>query len=258
MLQLLSAAILISHARSRMKQYQSAKQLKAQVRGALLGHYNVLVFSYLLMQFITSLALDFVQGQVSSVAGEFMYLGVYLLVMLLTGVFIIGQYYMYRKLLDGEQIAISDMWFGFRYHPDKAILITFITFLLCGITSLPFGICFVLFAKGGQAPVMFMLSMIFLAVFLIATLYISLCLSQAYFLLLDYPDETAIELCKHSNALMRGHKFRLFLIYMSFIGMFLLTLLTFGLGLLWVYPYFTGVKASFYDELVAESIDLQV
>ena len=247
-----SDKIWIWHARSNMKNYSSTKQLKAYVRQALLGHYGTLIFSYLGIQCITSLALSFVQEQISSATGQLLYWGVNLLIILLMGVFSVGQFYMYRKLLGGEEIALKDMWFGFRYHPDKAIVISLISFILYMIASIPFLICCALYAAGGKQAIVFMFAMFALALFLITSIVISLCLSQALFLLLDYPGESALALCKHSNDLMKGHKMRLFLLYLSFIGMFVLVILTCGIGMLWVYPYFTGAKARFYDELVDE------
>jgi len=52
-----------------------------------------------------------------------------------------------------------------------------------------------------------------------------------------------------SMALMEGHKMDLFLLDLSFIGWFLLSLLTFGLGFLWLIPYVYTAHAHFYDDL---------
>lgn len=49
--------------------------------------------------------------------------------------------------------------------------------------------------------------------------------------------------------MMNGHKMSLFLLDLSFIGWYLLCILTLGLGLFLVYPYHLTARAHFYEEL---------
>lgn len=56
-----------------------------------------------------------------------------------------------------------------------------------------------------------------------------------------------------SMAMMEGHKMELFLLDLSFIGWYLLAMLTFGIGLLWVTPYQYTARAAFYEDLKAEA-----
>ncbi|APB31794.1 DUF975 family protein [Vagococcus teuberi] len=52
-----------------------------------------------------------------------------------------------------------------------------------------------------------------------------------------------------SRDLMNGHKKRLFWLDVSFLGWYLLGLLTVGIGFLWINPYINATKAAFYDDL---------
>jgi uncharacterized membrane protein len=52
--------------------------------------------------------------------------------------------------------------------------------------------------------------------------------------------------------MMKGHKFDLFWLWLSFIGWWFLGLLTLGIGYLWLSPYVTTSTASFYEEVKAE------
>ncbi|MGX6971491.1 DUF975 family protein [Vagococcus bubulae] len=52
-----------------------------------------------------------------------------------------------------------------------------------------------------------------------------------------------------SRELMDGHKGRLFWLDISFIGWYIVGLLTMGIGLLWINPYINATKAAFYDDL---------
>ncbi|MBF8970700.1 MULTISPECIES: DUF975 family protein [unclassified Streptococcus] len=54
-----------------------------------------------------------------------------------------------------------------------------------------------------------------------------------------------------SRILMDGHKLDLFLLDLSFIGWALLSILTFGIGSLWLSPYIYTTRAAFYRELAA-------
>lgn len=52
--------------------------------------------------------------------------------------------------------------------------------------------------------------------------------------------------------MMRGHKMRLFLMQLGMIGWSLLSLLTLGIAMLWIVPYYQTVFANFYLEIKAE------
>ena len=74
------------------------------------------------------------------------------------------------------------------------------------------------------------------------------------FLLRDYPDLTPREALRMSREMMRGYKWDLFLLELSFIGWILVSILTLGIGLLWVMPYMNVAEAYFYDDLKEEVI----
>mgnify|MGYP000773510905 FL=1 len=87
--------------------------------------------------------------------------------------------------------------------------------------------------------------------FLVMSILLSIWYSQALYLITDYPDESAPQLLKHSRTLMKGHAGSYFYLLVSFIGIGLLVVLTFGIGILWAYPYFTATKTNYYLELTA-------
>jgi uncharacterized membrane protein len=55
-------------------------------------------------------------------------------------------------------------------------------------------------------------------------------------------------ICK-SMKMMNGHKMKLFLLDLSFIGWLLLCILTLGIGFLWLIPYMQSARAAFYEDL---------
>lgn len=76
--------------------------------------------------------------------------------------------------------------------------------------------------------------------------------SMGYFILADRPDLSGNQARKRSMYLMKGHKRQLFCLDLSFIGWYLLSLLTLGILAFWIYPYHLTARAEFYKELLAE------
>lgn len=73
--------------------------------------------------------------------------------------------------------------------------------------------------------------------------------SMSFYILADNPDMGSNSARKASMQLMRGNKWRLFCLDFSFIGWYLLGVLTFGILLLWVHPYHKAARAAFYQDL---------
>ena len=72
------------------------------------------------------------------------------------------------------------------------------------------------------------------------------------YILEEHPEIGAWDASTRSREMMKGHKFDLFYLYLSFIGWFLLSLLTLGIGFIWLSPYVDAAKAAFYNDLKAE------
>ena len=67
----------------------------------------------------------------------------------------------------------------------------------------------------------------------------------------DEPQLSPMECIDKSMAMMKGHKWQLFLLDLSFIGWFILCMLTFGIGFLWLTPYQGMAHVVFYEQLKA-------
>lgn len=73
--------------------------------------------------------------------------------------------------------------------------------------------------------------------------------SQSFYILNDKPELTAMEALEESKKIMCGYKWKLFCLYLSFIGWAILSVLTFGIGTLWLNPYIGLSFANFYDNV---------
>ena len=73
----------------------------------------------------------------------------------------------------------------------------------------------------------------------------------AFYLLHDDPNMNSDAAIKLSDQIMKGNKWRLFCLDFSYIGWFLLSILTFGILLFWVIPKHELAVFEFYKELTA-------
>ena len=77
--------------------------------------------------------------------------------------------------------------------------------------------------------------------------------SMAYYIKADNPTYTATQAIDESQRMMRGHKFELFVLDLSFIGWYIVGALCFGIGILWVNAYHEAARAEFYQTLAYET-----
>ena len=68
---------------------------------------------------------------------------------------------------------------------------------------------------------------------------------------------TATEYICESRFLMNGHKMKLFLLDLSFLGWYVLGSLCLGIGVLWVYPYHQAARVRFFDEVDKEADNIK-
>ena len=85
------------------------------------------------------------------------------------------------------------------------------------------------------------------------SIILSLIYQQAFYLLHDFPQYSARELLTMSRLLMKGHKGRLFYIYVSFLPLVLVSLLSCGIAMLWVAPYMAATQAEFFLDVIKNS-----
>lgn len=74
--------------------------------------------------------------------------------------------------------------------------------------------------------------------------------SMSFFILADNPEINSSEALRRSKLMMRGHKTEFFMLNLSFIGWFILSVLSFGvLFIVYVGPYYYATITEFYETL---------
>ena len=89
---------------------------------------------------------------------------------------------------------------------------------------------------------------------LIGTFILGYAYRMVPYLIQEYPELTPREALKLSREMMRGHKWNLFVLDLTFMGWVLLTVLTLGIGGLWLTPYMQTTVAHYYEDLKQATI----
>ncbi|WP_243525326.1 DUF975 family protein [Bacillus pseudomycoides] len=85
--------------------------------------------------------------------------------------------------------------------------------------------------------------------FIIPGIVKSFSYTMTFFILNDHPEFKMNQAITESRRMMNGYKMDYFLICLSFIGWFILSIVTLGIGFLWLIPYFYTTKAAFYEKV---------
>ena len=223
---------------------------KAQARGALTGKYGVAVganlfvwgASFLLPQVILLLSpgngLLFL---LSSLALTFC-------AALLLGVLRAGLYFLYLNILFDRPATFGDLFYVFRENADKAIRVQAALSgleIACLLPSMA-----AQFLLPGAAPAIVAARVLLYLAGSAVWIFFQLRFSLSFFLLLDFPQLSALAVLRQSARLMRGRKGRLLYMALSFLPLCLLGLLSCGVGFLWLAAYFYETLAAFYKNAV--------
>ena len=92
----------------------------------------------------------------------------------------------------------------------------------------------------------YLYTLLWTLLFIVPGIIKGLAYSLTPFIVKDNPQLSPNQAINLSMKMMKGHKFDLFYLYLSFVGWIFLAILTLGIGLLWVIPYMQTSMAAFY------------
>lgn len=85
--------------------------------------------------------------------------------------------------------------------------------------------------------------------FIIPGIIAAISYSQTFFILVEDKKVSGVEALALSKKMMDGYKWKFFCLCSRFIGWFIVSILTFGIGFLWLIPYVQVSFANFYDDI---------
>lgn len=142
--------------------------------------------------------------------------------LLVGGPLMVGFSYFFIRVVRGQEVEVGQLFKGFGTFANA-----FGAYLLSGIFILLWSLLLI-----------------------IPGIIAMFAYSQIYFLLADHPELSPMDAIRSSQELMKGRKGALFLLRLRFLGWLILAaIFTFGIGWLWVYPWWMAAEAGFYQEL---------
>ena len=209
--------------------------------------------------------------------------------LVLTGPFLVGYYYFFLKVSRDESVDIEDLFIAFKSKNQfLASLISYILVILIVFTTMGIGLVLWAFLVLGKETFMHFIDKISewsekfnpanlqsdlplydpaltdalspeinwvvlilgaIPLIFIPIIYISLSISQTWFIIANDKNISGIDALKESWNLMRGKQLKLFLLQLSFIGWATLSVLTLFIGFIFLAPYIHTSYAKFYDNL---------
>lgn len=223
----------------------------------LMGQYSffvMLTFILLAAQYFLNAIIDYAFPLSAQASGGLLYFACSLLSNILYVILLAGAHKIYLNRSRNLQSQPNSLFFGFTHQPEHIAPYAVIRFLLSFVLSEALSWFFgELFSRNRMFPLVLELLIVLLITMLVISL--SLALTPVLFLYCDHPDKTATQLLHESIQLMHGNFSRLLYLKLSFLIIFLLSILSCGVGLLFVEPYFYLTQTQFYESLVTAEHD---
>ena len=96
------------------------------------------------------------------------------------------------------------------------------------------------------------IAIILTVLLLVAYIIFTYMVVQAPYIIIENEGIGLIEAMKLSAKIMKGNKWKYFVLQLSFIGWAILSIITLGIGFLWLIPYVTLASTNFYKNLTVE------
>ena len=232
----------------------SAKELTRRSRAILSGRYSLPMGAFAVSQVIsTCISLPFDISLQSNptvfqfIISELATAIISLLYIVLKG----GQAYVHLNMARGKNASIADVFRYFSRRPDRFILSGIILIGILLPVVLPAAVVTILALTNGTIGIYIAVFAIW-AVTLIPIIVISLTYSLTIYLLVERPSASLPDIFRESRQMMKGNKRSRFYLGLSFFGMYLLCILSLGIGFLWIIPYRNQAYTEFYLSIKGE------
>ena len=131
-------------------------------------------------------------------------------------------YVFLKQARDNEEMNIADIFKGFTTNFGDNFLISLMTSIYIFLWTL---------------------------LFIIPGIIKTFSYSMSFYVKVDHPEYDYSQCITESRKLMKGHKWELFVLRLSFIGWYIVGILCLGIGVLWVNTYQQAAEAQFYNAI---------
>ena len=230
--------------------YASSRELKNIARDKMLGQYGTAIGAFLFMRFILIMLL----GMCTSIFSQhrLMLMIATFIITLFEGIFTYGELSIYLKISVGIPTQSADVFSAFRGSADRAIKARLI---LVGIV---YGCLYIFLGIDYLTDMMQpvagkTIDALFGSILLIVCIWLLLTYSQVMYFMQDFSSISVKEACIRSRKLMQGNKLTLLLMYLSFIPIYIVGVLSFMVGIYFIHPYVKMTLTEFYLDRVKKT-----
>ncbi|MBR3812194.1 MAG: DUF975 family protein [Agathobacter sp.] len=223
---------------------------RENLHGSLFGFIQAFVICNLIVTLV-EMPFSFIIDKDTLSPQNMIYLVAIILITIASVVLTVGQYCLHLRVARKEKVYFKELYYPLMHDANRLIITEAILFVLELLATLP--------AFASLAIVYFfdyfhmlLLALVLSIVGCILTLWVSVTFKMVYFVLIDDEELSIKNAFKQTLALIKGHKVRFLYLELSFIGSYLLVLLTLGIAMLWVQPYIMHTTTLFYLDIKGE------
>lgn len=230
----------------------SIKEIKRRAREVLLGRFGLPMAAFLICQtflLFGSLPFELVMGPITTPLQDGILILVNLLIGFIGGLMYLGSLKIHLELHtfyhaskeEQKPLRLSNVFYCFKHQPDRYLIAEILMFLLYVLAASPLILLYVCYSS--HLPLVLAAAGIPAA---LLGLFLLLSYELAMFILLEDETLSIKDAFRASRNLMRGHRFSYLGMWFGFLLLFVLSVLSFGLGFLWVIPYYQQTITQFY------------
>ncbi|MCC8051709.1 MAG: DUF975 family protein [Clostridiales bacterium] len=232
------------------------KEIKCYARCVLNGQHAVLAGVTLLLTAL-NLVLSYLALMASpsgtGILSMIIYFGCSIVVNIIYYILLAGLYRIYLDICNNHPFRWTDLFSMFTEHPEPVAIYSVLQFIVTyvfvqiGFWWLECILNLLFYGEISINNVLFATAVLLIAVVLFVAVEISF--SMTLFVHANDPDLSFKDMMSESWHLMSGMRLRYLHMQLSFIGLYLLGLLSFGIGLLFVNPYVYTTSGYFYKKI---------
>ena len=134
-----------------MKEYRTAAALKSAARVHMFGRYGVTVRAYIWMNAILLIMTWLFASMNSQGAGSLLSVYIFYAVrFIIMGIFLSGTAYLYLNIASEQPAYPGMVFYGFRNHTDKAVLVSLVIDAVQMVLCVPMLVFYMLFRSSGN------------------------------------------------------------------------------------------------------------
>lgn len=231
------------------------KELKRIARENLSGQYRISMGAILVLGIIplaAELPFSMLQNSVQPIGQTIIFYIADFLISLIAFLLSAGVIYFHLHIARRQKPTLGMVFHAFKNHPDRFLLAGILLTLLTVVAAVPagLGVALYLVSRNSVRTIVCLVMLAALSVLLVA--FVQLQYALTVYLMLDHMEFGVIEALRTSRKMMKGNRKRLLYQFFSFLGLHVLSILSIGIGYLWVLPYQFQTTANLYMDITGE------